>query len=201
MTRTLKIFSVLLFLFAGIRDVSAQMRVDVMGGWAVPSGLDYDKAVKFGLGYSLDVTYAPGLLDGMLSFGLAKDGNVMFCAGVNIGEKKTSVKASLLGLTGVKARFDYKNSTSAAKPFGALTIGVGRLKYGYSEADYDGIDQSGVQGDIELNYETAYGFGVKPEIGVAFGWFQMGIGWIIPVKYGVHKMKAGSILYSIGFHL
>ena len=125
----------------------------------------------------------------------------MFCAGVNIGEKKASVKASLLGLTGVKARFDYKNSTSAAKPFGALTIGVGRLKYGYSEADYDGIDQSGVQGDIELNYETAYGFGVKPEIGVAFGWFQMGIGWIIPVKYGVHKMKAGSILYSIGFHL
>ena len=186
-------------LFAAVSKAQV-FRADFMAGGTSPLGDDFEKRAKFGVGYSVDFTYAPGLLDNQLSFGIAKDGNVILSANASVNGKKAEIKASLFGLSGVKTRFDLK-TTSAATPYAALTFGVGRLKCGFARAKYDGFDENGVDADIEVNYENAYGFAVKPEIGVSFGWFQMSLGWILPRKYGDHKVTAGAFMYNLGFRL
>lgn len=196
----MKRFLILIALAIGFVSAKAQVRIDFMAGLASPNGENFEYVKKIGLGYSFDVLYCPGILDDQLSFGVAKDGNLLLSARASWQEKAVDLKASKLGLYGAKARFDLKTSSSA-KPYGALTVGCGRLKCAYLGAGYDGVDEQGVDAEAAAGYEYSSAFAVKPEIGVCLGGFQFGIGWILPSKYGDRKIQAGCIQYNIGFRI
>jgi len=200
----MKVYCVVFFLltcvFVNVSNAQVVIRADFMAGMANPIGQEFEQKARFGVGYSLDVTYAPNILDNQLSFGIAKDGNALFSANASVNGKKAEVKVSLLSLSGLKTRFDLK-TTSCVSPYAALTIGVGGLKCGFARVKYNGTDENCVDSDVVVDYEKAYAFTVKPEIGVSIGWFQMSLGWILPRKYGVHKVSAGAFMYNLGFRL
>ena len=192
-----KITAVILFLsFTAI--VNAQnFRFDFLVGGAKPIGEDFEKSTRFGLGYCIDVTYAPDILDNQLSFGLSRDGNILLSANASVNDKKVELKASKLGLRGFKTRFDLKTD-GAARPYAAITLGCGRLKCGFARAVYNGTDEEGVDAEVKVSYETSNAFAVKPELGVSFGWFEMSLGWILPRKYGKYNVIAGAMMYNLG---
>ena len=188
-----KITAVILFLsFAAI--VNAQnFRFDFLVGGAKPIGEDFEKSARFGFGYCIDITYAPDILDNQLSFGFARDGNILLTANASVNDKKVELKASKLGLIGLKTRFD-----AAARPYAAITLGCGRLKCGFARAAYNGTDEEGIDAEIIVTYDYSNAFAVKPELGVSFGWFEMSLGWILPRKYGKYNVIAGAMMYNLG---
>lgn len=200
-------------LFVGNAANAQGIRFDAQVGWSAPQGDHFKDAAKGGLCYSLDLMYVPSFLDGQLSFGIAKDGNILF--GVKKGDENLSMEcsASKLGLVGAKVRFDLK--APVVKPYAAITLGAGRLKLG--EVKTKSVGNSSVNNnnnnDFDFEYNTATAFAVKPEIGVALGWFTFGIGWMLPANYEVsnlgeyiltgnkdakQKINAGTTQFNIG---
>ncbi len=154
------------------------------------------------MGYSLDLMFVPSFLNGQLSFGIAKDGNILF--GVEKGDEGTlalDYSASKLGLVGGKIRFDLK--APVVKPYAAITFGAGRLKLGEVKTASAGNLSLGL--DDTFEYDPVTTFAVKPELGVAFGWFTLGVGWMLPADYEVtqwdgskEKINAGTTQFNIG---
>ena len=191
---------------------NAQIRFDAQVGWSVPQGDEFKDAAKAGLGYSLDVMYAPSFLNGQLSFGVAKDGNILF--GVKKGDEhyELDYSASKLGLVGGKVRFDLK--APVVKPYAAITFGAGRLKLGNVKTASAQLGNLSLIGNNEsFEYDPATTFAVKPELGVALGWFTLGVGWILPADYEVtnfgeylltgkkdakQKINVGTTQFNIG---
>ncbi|MBO7141664.1 MAG: hypothetical protein J6V76_00930 [Bacteroidales bacterium] len=195
----MKVFKLLaaaaIAIFVG-NAADAQIRFDAQVGWSVPQGDEFKDAAKAGLCYSLDLMYVPGFLDGQLSFGIAKDGNILF--GVKKGNETLSAEcsASKLGLVGAKVRFDLK--APIVKPYAAITMGAGRLKRGEIKTSVSGnLGNVQLTGSSEpFEFDPATAFAVKPELGVAFGWFTLGVGWMLPANYKVWNY--GKYIDSLG---
>ena len=183
---------------------SAQIRFDAQVGWSVPQGKYFDDAAKGGLCYSLDLMYAPSFLNGQLSFGIAKDGNLLFGAkkGADWGMGSADVEysASKLGLVGGKVRFDLK--APIVKPYAAITLGAGRLKLGDVKSASASFNLGGIslgaKGDDSFEYDPVTAFAVKPELGVALGWFTFGVGWMLPTDYEVTEFTGEKVKYHAG---
>ncbi len=180
----------------------AQFRIDIQGGIAQPQGNAFENSKGIGLGYSIGVMYVPGVLDDQLSFGLVKDGNILLSAGGKWGELGIDLSASKLGFAGAKARFDLDNP-GGPRPYGAISVGVGSIDGSYIYKKRNPDDPS-IEEFAKGNIKTSK-FMVKPEVGVAFGWFTMGVGWLLPTSFtdssNHHKMRAGAIQYNIGFRI
>jgi len=188
----------LIFAMLTTLELNAQIRVDIMAGGAKPLGQDFQQAAKWGVGYSVDVTYIPDFLDKQLSFGIARDGNIVLMAEANYDDKKVDLKASTIGIFGGKVRFDMKTGNKVS-PYAALTIGNGRLKCAYAKLDGED-DEDGRSASSA--YMRSNAFIVKPEIGVSLGAFQMSLGWILPrTYYGTTHIKAGVFMYNLGFRI
>ncbi|MBR4441562.1 MAG: hypothetical protein IKS00_08445, partial [Bacteroidales bacterium] len=178
-------------------------------GWSAPQGEQFKDAAKAGLGYSLDLMFVPSFLNGQLSFGIAKDGNILFGVKKGNGNYELDYSASKLGLVGGKIRFDLK--APVVKPYAAITFGAGRLKLG--EINTASLKQVSVNIGDDFEYDPATTFAIKPELGVAFGWFTIGVGWMLPADYEVtnfgeylltgnknakQKVNAGTTQFNIG---
>ena len=182
--KVLKLLAAAAMVLAIGSTASAQIRFDAQAGWSVPQGDHFKDNAKAGLGYSLDLMYVPSFLNGQLSFGIAKDGNILF--GVKKGDETLSAEysASKLGLIGGKVRFDLK--APIVKPYAAITFGAGRLKLGDIKTASAKIGNISLTGkDDTFEYDPVTAFAVKPELGVAFGWFTLGVGWMLPTDYEV----------------
>ncbi len=180
----------------------AQIRIDIQAGISQPQGNAFDNNKGIGLGYSLGVQYIPDFLDKQLSFGIVNEGHYLLSAGGKWGQTGIDLSASTLSFTGAKACFDYKTN-KGPKPYGAISLGVGSLNssYVYKKRNPENAEvEEYAKGELKDSR-----FMVKPEIGVAFGCFTMGIGWIVPTSFtdssNNHKMKAGVIEYNIGFRI
>ncbi|MCQ2973241.1 MAG: hypothetical protein MJ211_00350 [Bacteroidales bacterium] len=198
--KIVKFFVVAIMLLTFANTANSQIRFDAQAGWASPQGEAFSDCAKGGLGYSLDLMYVPSFLDGQLSIGIAKDGNILF--GASKGDETASIdfSASKLGLIGGKIRFDLKSPV--VKPYAAITMGVGRLKVGnMKSASLGGLS---LGNDDEFEFDPVTKFAIKPEIGVAFGHFTIGIGWMLPAEYEVEMIvaketyKAGVTQFNIG---
>ncbi len=176
-------------IFVGNAANAQGIRFDAQVGWSAPQGDEFKNSAKAGLGYSLDLMFVPSFLNGQLSFGIAKDGNILF--GVEKGDEGTlalDYSASKLGLVGGKIRFDLK--APVVKPYAAITLGAGRLKRGEVKIKGDYSTLLGNNDNEPYEYDAATTFAVKPELGVAFGWFTIGVGWMLPADYEVFDYEA-----------
>ena len=208
--KILKLFlAAAIALFVGNAANAQGIRFDAQAGWSAPQGDHFKDAAKGGLGYSLDLMFVPSFLNGQLSFGIAKDGNILFGAKKGDGNFELDYSASKLGLVGGKVRFDLK--APLVKPYAAITLGAGRLKLGDVKTASAGNLSLGFDGSFEYDPVTA--FAVKPELGVAFGMFTIGVGWMLPTDYEVlnygeylltgnkdakQKINAGTTQFNIG---
>ncbi|MBQ3619793.1 MAG: hypothetical protein II939_16730 [Bacteroidales bacterium] len=179
-------------IFVGNAANAQGIRFDAQVGWSAPQGEEFKNSAKAGLCYSLDLMFVPSFLNGQLSFGIAKDGNILF--GVKKDYEGTfalDYSASKLGLVGGKIRFDLK--APVVKPYAAITLGVGRLKLGEvktASVKLGSFTLTGNNDDEPYEYDAATTFAVKPELGVAFGWFTIGVGWMLPADYEVFNYEA-----------
>lgn len=195
--------------FIGNAANAQGIRFDAQVGWSAPQGEQFKDAAKAGLGYSLDLMFVPSFLNGQLSFGIAKDGNILFGVKKGDGNYELDYSASKLGLVGGKIRFDLK--APVVKPYAAITLGAGRLKLG--EINTASLKQVSVNISDDFEYDPATTFAIKPELGVAFGWFTIGVGWMLPADYEVtnfgeylltgnkdakQKVNAGTTQFNIG---
>ena len=188
-------------IFVGNAANAQGIRFDAQVGWSAPQGEQFKDAAKAGLGYSLDLMFVPSFLNGQLSFGIAKDGNILFGVKKGDGNYELDYSASKLGLVGGKVRFDLK--APVVKPYAAITFGAGRLKLGEVKTASAGNLSLGL--DDTFEYDPVTTFAVKPELGVAFGWFTLGVGWMLPADYEVtqwdgskFKVNAGTTQFNIG---
>lgn len=188
-------------IFVGNAANAQGIRFDAQVGWSAPQGEQFKDAAKAGLGYSLDLMFVPSFLNGQLSFGIAKDGNILFGVKKGNGNYELDYSASKLGLVGGKIRFDLK--APVVKPYAAITFGAGRLKLGEVKTASAGNLSLGL--DDTFEYDPVTTFAVKPELGVAFGWFTLGVGWMLPADYEVNewdgskvKVNAGTTQFNIG---
>lgn len=190
-----KLLLILATTFSMLYAEAQTVEVDLQVGITSPKGSAFEHCVRAGIGYSLDVMYAPGLLDDQLSFGIAKDGNLIFLASGSWKQQGVDLHASILGLWGAKSRFSLNNN--GPRPYGALTIGAAHLKSFYL------YDEFGDGSSLVTNKLEDYKFCVKPEIGVAFGCFTVSMGWIIPTEFcdksTGYKLRATALQYNIGF--
>ena len=195
--------------FIGNAANAQGIRFDAQVGWSAPQGEQFKDAAKAGLGYSLDLMFVPSFLNGQLSFGIAKDGNILFGVKKGDGNYELDYSASKLGLVGGKIRFDLK--APVVKPYAAITLGAGRLKLG--EINTASLKQVSFNIGDDFEYDPATTFAIKPELGVAFGWFTIGVGWMLPADYEVtnfgeylltgnkdakQKVNAGTTQFNIG---
>ncbi len=188
-------------IFVGNAANAQGIRFDAQVGWSAPQGDEFKNSAKAGLGYSLDLMFVPSFLNGQLSFGIAKDGNILFGVKKGDGNYELDYSASKLGLVGGKIRFDLK--APVVKPYAAITLGAGRLKLGEVKTASAGNLSLGL--DDTFEYDPVTTFAVKPELGVAFGWFTLGVGWMLPADYEVNqwdgsklKVNAGTTQFNIG---
>ena len=199
-------------LFIGNAANAQGIRFDAQAGWSAPQGEQFKDAAKAGLCYSLDLMFVPSFLNGQLSFGIAKDGNILFGVKKGDGNYELDYSASKLGLVGGKVRFDLK--APVVKPYAAITFGAGRLKLGNvktASAQIGNLSLTGTNDSFE--YDPATTFAIKPELGVAFGWFTLGVGWMLPADYEVtnfgeylltgnkdakQKINVGTTQFNIG---
>lgn len=207
-TKIITMKKILMFMafLSVLQSANAQIRLDFQAGLASPSGDAFEYSKNLGLGYGLDVMYAPCMiLDGQLSFGFEKSGNLLLTASGDWKDKGVDLSASKLGFWGVKARFDLDND--GPSPYGAISLGLASLKSYYIYEDYnpDGSGSAMGSNDFETGCLKASRFAVKPELGVAFGWFTFGVGWLLPGEFrNCDKeiaRKAGAIQYNIGLRI
>lgn len=173
-------------IFVGNAANAQGIRFDAQVGWSAPQGEQFKDAAKAGLGYSLDLMFVPSFLNGQLSFGIAKDGNILFGVKKGVDKYELDYSASKLGLVGGKIRFDLK--APVVKPYAAITLGAGRLKLG--EVKTASAENLSLGLDDTFEYDPVTTFAVKPELGVAFGWFTIGVGWMLPADYEVFNYEA-----------
>ncbi len=201
--KVLKVLAAAAIAFFVGNAANAQIRFYAQVGWSAPQGEHFKDAAKAGLGYSLDVMYAPSFLNGQLSFGIAKDGNILFGAKKGDENFELDYSASKLGLIGGKVRFDLK--APIVKPYAGVTFGAGRLKLGEVKTASAQLGGMTIGLDGSFQYDPVTAFVVKPELGVAFGWFTLGVGWMLPADYEVtqwdgskEKINAGTTQFNIG---
>lgn len=173
----------------------AQFTIDIQGGWSVPKGTDLEHNVKGGIGCSFDFMYTPDFFDNRLAFGASVDGNLLFGAGITVDDKTFNLKASKLSLSGAKARITLQDGVS---PYAAITFGMGHLNCAV-------VNRMKNEETGEITYDKGFkkvnAFAVKPEIGMCFKIFTIGVGFMIPTKYGDMNSKTGCTQWNIGFRI
>lgn len=171
----------------------AQISVDLQAGWS------HDAAGEFmdtdGFTNSVSVMYTPSAMGGHLSFGLSQEGTF------NVGAEtvQTSARApmdyvmdrNVLG--GLKLRYDFASSDAKWKPYLSVVLGVGNIKSTCSIAYQDPKNSPLTVSEYDIRSWKKTYFGVKPELGVAYGVFTFGIGWIVPPSW---KVDGRSVKYN-----
>ena len=162
-------------------------------GWAVPQGKAFERATgekgtKGGLAFDFDVLYHfDNVLDGKLAAGLTYNTSILFGVSNSDGLDISLYGLSLYGVKGL-----YKFIDNDIYPYAALSVGLSQL----STPEYsDGA------GNVLVASKTAFSFGLRPEIGVNFGGFNISAGYLLPMPYDISGINraAGALQISIGW--
>jgi hypothetical protein len=181
-----------IFLLLSFGTVRAQISVDLQAGWA------YDKADEFidsdGFTNSVSVMYTPSVMGGRFSYGLSQEGT--FDVGGDVVQTTNRyqmdyvVDRNVLG--GIKLRYDFASSEAKLRPYLSVVLGVGNIKSTCSIAYQDpSVTPMTVMEYNIRSWKKTY-FGIKPEIGIAYGVFTLGIGCIVPPSW---KVDGRSVKY------
>jgi hypothetical protein len=171
---------------------NAQSPISFAGqvGYASPQGKYFkpengNKLSKFGLAVDLDALYHFAQMDNKLGVGLAYNSSILFGADLegfsNIG---------LFGVSLYGAKGYYRFSNSKVSPYAALSVGLSHFQ----------TPEMSMNGEVVTKSENAYGFGIRPEVGIEFGTFILSAGYTVPMNYTIHDVttNAGSLQISLG---
>jgi len=164
----------------------------VQFGYTAPQGSWFkgDKGsdfAKFGLGGDIDVLWHLEQFDYKLGVGVTFNSALMF-----YGDLDNFSDTGFYGLSlyGIKGQWRFFNSK--VSPYGALSLGLSR----FATPDYT------MNGKVVVEGQSAFGFGIRPEVGVEFGVFFLSAGYLIPMKYSVYEgmdsESAGNLQINMG---
>lgn len=183
------LFIILLLSFGTVR---AQISVDLQAGWS------YDMADDFvysdGFTNSVSVMYTPSVMGGRFSYGLSQEGTFNIGADAAIIGSLVCMdyEMSRNVLGGIKLRYDFASSEAKLRPYLSVVLGVGNIKSTCSIAYQDpSVTPMTVMEYNIRSWKKTY-FGIKPEIGIAYGVFTLGIGCIVPPSW---KVDGRSVKY------
>ncbi|MDR1680089.1 MAG: hypothetical protein LBR81_10005 [Prevotellaceae bacterium] len=171
-------------LFFGSIAAHAEYPISFSGqiGYASPQGGFFkdaagEKMSKFGLGLDFDVLYHLEQFDNRLGVGITYNTSILF------GSDMDNADIGLYGLSlyGVKGHYRFFNSVIS--PYGALSLGLSQ----FSTPEVTMMD--GGHETVVAESKSAFGFGIRPEIGVEFGAFVMSVGYTIPMKYKIEGVS------------
>ncbi len=160
-------------------------------GYAAPQGSAFEgeDLTKVGLGGDIDVLYHFEQLDYKLGVGLTYNTSFMFCGDFDYFSDLGLFGSSLYGVKGQWRFFNSKVS-----PYGALSLGLSQ----FSTPD---VTISGFGQEQVIEGESAFSFGIRPEVGVEFGVFFLSAGYLIPMKYSAFEESAGNLQINMGFRV
>ena len=162
----------------------------IQGGYTAPQVKDGDGLSKVGFGGDVDVLYHLEQLDNKLGVGLTCQGALMF-----IGDFDDFSNTGFYGLSLYGAKGHWRFFDSKISPYGALSLGLSR----FATPDWKDDD-----GKVLVKGKNAFGFGIRPELGVEFGVFFLSAGYMIPMKYtfkeggNENSQTVGSFQFNIG---
>ncbi|MEO0403908.1 MAG: hypothetical protein AAF193_03460 [Bacteroidota bacterium] len=197
------IITTTLLLFLSVITVQAQT-ITVSGqlGYASPIGDAFvdpetdEKQSSFGIGYDFDALYEFESISPKLSAGIMYSGAALF--GKNSSEA-LDIGIYGLNLYGVKGQYILNDPDAAVRFYGSLGLGLTQ----FATPDITITDESGTETIIEG--ESAFSFGVRPELGVNLGGFLISTSLLVPMKYTVESDTgdfsgtAGTFNISIGY--
>ena len=184
-------------LIASVMVANAQVPISFSGqiGYASPFGGHFENAngekmSKFGLGVDIDVLYHFEKMDYKLGVGLAYNTSLLFGADL---ENFSDIGMYGLSLYGVKGHYRFLNSKIS--PYVALSLGLSH----FSTPELTMSD--GFDNEIVTEGESAFGFGIRPEIGVEFGGFLLSVAYTVPMSYKVYEESktAGCLQVNLGW--
>lgn len=178
----------------------AQVGIDLQFGWSHDMGtgtMDND-----GFTNALSVMYTLPSAGGHLSVGLSQEGtfNVGADAVVTTTRSKMDYEMARNVLGGLKLRYNFAQSKAKWNPYLSVVLGVGNIKSTCSIAYQDvSVTPPIVSDDDIRSWKKTY-FGFKPEMGIAYGVFTFGIGWIVPPSWKVdgRNIKYNPLQVNIG---
>ncbi len=195
----LKVVLIAASLFAAT-VVNAETPISFSGqiGYASPSGGWFknaagEKMSKFGLGWDFDALWHFEQMDYKLGAGITYNGSALFGADLD-NEQDVNIGIYGLSLYGVKGQYRFFNSK--VSPYGALSLGLSQ----FSTPEVTMTDGYGNE-TVIAESESAFGFGIRPEIGVEFGAFVISAAYIIPMKYkfeNTESKSAGALQINLG---
>ena len=163
-------------LFVGSATVDARAPLSFSGqaGFAIPQG-DAFGDIGFGFSVDIDALWHFNQLNYRLGVGLAYNTSFLLAA-----SDIEDVSLSTLNLFGVRGYYRFLNTRIS--PYGALTVGLGQ----FTDA---------------IREESAFGLGIRPEIGVEFRRFVISVGYTVPMSYSLNgndPVTAGGLQFSLG---
>ena len=196
-TISVKSFLIVAGLFAGSIMVNAQsLPVSFSGqfGYTVPQGGWFENAegesmTRFGLNVDFDALWHLERFNRRLGVGITYNSSFLFGADLGAG---LDVGIYGLSLYGVKGQWRFFNSR--VSPYASLSLGLARF------STPEVTMHVGGSSTVVAEAEHAFGFGVRPEIGIEFGVFVISVGYIVPMNYtiGNDTYSAGGLQFSIG---
>lgn len=191
MKKALQLLGLFFILSSGIN--AQKLSFSGQLGWAKPLGTAFQDAngndmASGGIGYELDAVYHFEKFESRLGVGLVYNGSALL--GISTGN---TLDIGLYGLELFGAKTIFRPFTGVFSPYGALSIGVGRMS-----------TPEITSGNVVITPATyAYSFGLKPEIGLDIGGFLIAAHLTTPFGYkfeaATESFTAGSIQINIGY--
>ncbi|MDR1761588.1 MAG: outer membrane beta-barrel protein [Bacteroidales bacterium] len=185
----LKVMCAAAVFLATAMTANAQVPISFSGqvGYASPQGSFFktaagEKMSKFGLNFDFDVLYHLDQFDNKLGVGITYDASVLFGADLN-----NFSKIGLYGLSHYAVKGQWRFFNSKVSPYGSLSLGLNQFS----------TPEVSVNGEVVAESENAFGFGIRPEIGVDLSGFLISVGYVVPMKYSVENVKKSASCWQI----
>ena len=160
-------------------------------GWSIPGGSGVgeeidDLNLDGGIGYNADVLYH---LTEQLGVGLAYSSSIL--AGASEGFGDVDIYGTrVLGVKGL-----WRLSEDGVSPFGGLTLGLAQLL----TPEFSLTDAEG--NPVTVEEQRGSGFGIQPEVGIAFGGFFLSANYLVPVKYTIENVITDKALSTLNINI
>ncbi|MDL2290167.1 hypothetical protein LJB95_02040, partial [Paludibacteraceae bacterium OttesenSCG-928-F17] len=165
-------------------------------GYTIPQGKlfkadDGKKLSGGGINVDLDILYHFDQLDYKLGVGVSYNGSFLFAADF---EDMFSIGLYGLDIYGVKGYYRFFDSNIS--PYASLTVGVSQFSTPKLEVVVDGSESYEI-----IPSQSSFGLGLRPEIGVELGGFNISAAYVVPMNYKLfdEKRSAGGFQISIGY--
>ncbi|MCL2328887.1 MAG: hypothetical protein FWC39_10315 [Bacteroidetes bacterium] len=188
----LKLMFVAATFLATTMTANAQIPISFSGllGYASPQGGyfktdDGQKLSKFGLNFDFDLLYHLDQFDYKLGVGVTYNASILFGADLD-----GFSKIGLYGLSHYAVKGQWRFFNTKVSPYGALSLGLNQFS----------TPEISINDEVVVESQKAYGFGIRPEVGVDLAGFLISVGYVVPMKYSVYDTKetAGCLQFSIG---